>query len=71
MRQRARHRESESELEGLKVSLRVTLGPNLGCQSQARQLDPENIDFPYVFLRFMLEVIILRYVFEGETHRVL
>ena len=26
-----------SELEGLKVSLRVTLGPNLGCQSQPGQ----------------------------------
>ena len=49
--------EPGSELESLKVSLRasfraskvsfrVTLGPNLGCQSQPRQCDLENIDFP-------------------------
>ena len=38
--------ETENELEGLKVSLRVTLGPNLGCQSQPRQPELENIDFP-------------------------
>ena len=43
---RAGQRESESELQGLKVSLRVTLGPNLGCQSQPRQSELENIDFP-------------------------
>ena len=48
-------RESESELEGLKVSLRVTLGPNLGCQSQPRQSELENLDFPEVFLRFLLK----------------
>ena len=44
--QRVRQREPESELQGLKVSLRVTLGPNLGCQSQPRQSELENIDFP-------------------------
>ena len=47
--QRARQREPESELQGLKMSVRVTLGPNLGCQSQPRQSELENIDFPYVF----------------------
>ena len=62
-------REPESELEGLKVSLRVTLGPNLGCQSQPRQSELENIDFPQVFLEFMLELSILRCVFEGECHQ--
>ena len=40
-RARVSHREPKSEteigLEGVKVSLRVTLGPNLGCQSQPRQ----------------------------------
>ena len=53
-RARVSHREPKSEpetdLEDLKVSLRVTLGPNLGCQSQPRQSELENIDFPYVFL---------------------
>ena len=44
--QRVRQRGPESELQGLKVSLRVTLGPNLGCQSQPRQSELENIDFP-------------------------
>ena len=66
-----RQREPESELQGLKVSLRVTLGPNLGCQSQPRQSELENIDFAYVFLRFMLELSILRCVFEGQCHQVL
>ena len=68
------HREpksdTESELEGVEVSLRVTLGPNLGCQSQPRQSELENIDFPYVFLRFLSEIAILRCVFEGESHQV-
>ena len=49
-RARVSHREpkseTESELDGLKVSLRVTLGPNLRCQSQPRQSELENIDFP-------------------------
>ena len=31
------------------MSLRVTLGPNLGCQSQPRQSELENIDFPLFF----------------------
>ena len=44
--QRVRQRGPESELQGLKVSLRVTLGPNLACQSQPRQPELENIDFP-------------------------
>ena len=69
--QRVSQSEPESELEGLKVSLRVTLGPNLGCQSQPRQSELENIDFPLFFLRFLLEVAILRCVFEGESHQVL
>ena len=43
--QRVRQREPESELQGLKVSLRVNLGPNLGFQSQQRQSDLENVDF--------------------------
>ena len=64
-------REPESELQGLKVSLRVTLGPNLGCQSQPRQSELENNDFPKVFLRFLSEIAILRCVFEGECHQVL
>ena len=63
--------EPESDLEDLKVSLRVTLGPNLGCQSQPRQSELENIDFPYVFLRFLSQIAILRCVFEGESHQVL
>ena len=53
-RERAR-REPESELEGLKVSLRVTLGPNLGCQSQPRQSELENNNFPAFFLRFLFK----------------
>ena len=44
--QRVRQRGPEGKLQGLKVSLRVTLGPNLGCQSQPRQSELENIDFP-------------------------
>ena len=63
-------REPESELEGLKVSLRVILGPNLGCQSQPRQSELENIDFLCVVLRFLLKALILRCVFEGESHQV-
>ena len=69
--QRVRQREPENELQGLKVSLRVTLGPNLGCQSQPRQSELENMYFPYVFLRFLSEIAILRCVFEGESHQVL
>ena len=69
--QRARQREPESELEGLQVSLRVTLGPNLGCQSQPRQSELENLNFPQVFLQFLSDVAILRCVFEGESHHVL
>ena len=68
--QRVRQRGPESEPQGLKVSLRVTLGPSLGCQSQPRQPELENIDFPYVFLRFLSEITILRCVFEGEGHQV-
>ena len=41
-------REPESKLQGPKVSFRATLGPNLGCQSQPRQPELENTDFPYV-----------------------
>ena len=63
--------EPESELEGLKVSFRVILGPNLGCQSQPRQSELENIDFPQIFLRFLSQTTILRCVFEGESHQVL
>ena len=44
--QRVRQREPENELQGLKVSLRLTRGPKLGCQSQPRQSELENIDFP-------------------------
>ena len=55
---RVGQREPESELQGLKVSLRVTLGPNLVCQGRPRQSELENIYFPYVFLRFMLELSI-------------
>ena len=69
--QNVSQREPESELQGLKMNLRVTLGPNLGCQSQPRQSDLENIDFPYVFLRFLSHIAILRCVFEGESHQVL
>ena len=69
--QRVRQRGPQSELQGLKVSLKVTLGPNLGCQSQPRQAELENIDFPYVFLRFLSETAILRCVSEGESHQVL
>ena len=61
----------ESELESLKVSLRVTLGPNLRRQSQPRQSELENIDFPMFFLRFLSEIAILRCVFEGQSHQVL
>ena len=43
--QKVSQSERESELVGLKGSLRVTLGPNLGCQSQPRQSEVENIDF--------------------------
>ena len=68
--QRVRQRGPQSELQGPKVSLKVTLGPNLGCQSQPRQPELENIDFPYVFLRFLSEIAILRCVFEGESHQV-
>ena len=68
--QRVRQRGPQSELQGLKVSLKVTLGPNLGCQSQPRQAELENIDFPYVFLRFSSERPILRGVFEGGNHQV-
>ena len=64
-------REPESELESLKVGLRVTLGPNLRCQSQPRQSELENRDFPEVFLRFLSETVILRCVFEGGSHQVL
>ena len=41
-----RQKEPESKLQGLKVSLRVTLGPNLECQSQPRQSELESNDFP-------------------------
>ena len=44
--QRVSQREPDSELEGLKESLRVILGPNLGCQSQPRQSELQNLDFP-------------------------
>ena len=71
MGQREPESEPESELEGLEVSIRVILGPNLGCQSQPRQSELENIDFPYVFLRFLSETSILRCVFEGGSHQVL
>ena len=54
--QRVRQRGPESELQGLRVRLRVTLGPNLGCQSQPRQSELENIDFAKVFLRFWSEI---------------
>ena len=66
-----RQREPETEPQGLKVSLRVALAPNLVCQSQPRQSELENIDFPYVFLRFLSQIAILRCVFEGESHQVL
>ena len=68
--QRTSQREPGRELEGLKVSLRVTLGPNPGCKSQPRQSELENIDFPQVFSQFMLQTQILRSVFEGESHQV-
>ena len=54
--QRMGQREPETEPQGLKVSLRVALAPNLGCQSQERQSELENIDFPYVFLPFLSEI---------------
>ena len=41
-------REPESELESLKVSLGVTLGPNLRSRSQYRLPELENIYFPEV-----------------------
>ena len=68
--QRVRQREPETQPQGLKVSLRVARAPNLGCQSQQRQSELENIDFPYVFLRFLSQIAILRCVFEGESHQV-
>ena len=43
--QRVRQRGPESELQGLEIGLRVTLGPKLGCQSQPRQSELENNDF--------------------------
>ena len=69
--QKVGQREPETEPQGHKVSLRVTLAPILGCQSQPRQSELENIDFPYVFLRFLSQIAILRCVFEGESHQVL
>ena len=51
MGQRELESEAErarSELQFLKVSLRVTLRPNLGCQSQPRQPELENVDFSKV-----------------------
>ena len=51
--QRKSQTEPKSELEGLKMNLRVTLGPNLGCQSQPRQSELENNDFLLVFHKFM------------------
>ena len=68
---RVGQREPESEIQGLKASVRVTLGPNLGRQSQPRQSALENIDFPKVFLQFLSQIAILRCVFEGESHQVL
>ena len=52
-------------------SNRQTVGPNLGCQSQPRQPELENIDFPQVFRQCMVQTTILRCVFEGESHQVL
>ena len=46
--QRVRQRGPESEPQGLKVRLRVTLGPNLGCQSQPSSLSLKTL----IFLRF-------------------
>ena len=57
--------EPESELEGLKVGFRVTLGQNLWCQSQPRQCDLENNNFPYIVDQFMLEETISRMCFWG------
>ena len=47
--QRTSLREPKTELEGLKVGLGVTLS-NLGCQSQPRQSELGNINFPKGFL---------------------
>ena len=47
----------------------MTLGPDLGSQSQPRQCNLDNNDFPKVVDRFMLEVPILRRVSEGKGHQ--
>ena len=47
--QRVRQRGPESEPQGLKVSLRVTLGPNLGCQSQPSSLSLKTSIFLRLF----------------------
>ena len=49
--QKVRQRGPESELQGLKMSLRVTLGPNLGCQSQPSSLSLKTL----IFLRFFYD----------------
>ena len=50
--ERVSHGEPESDLQSLKVSLRVrvTLGVNQGCQSLRRQFDLENKNFHEVFI---------------------